>query len=264
MLGLLLLAAAASPAALADRLAEAEHAISAGRLNQARAMVAAAVANGGERDLVNRAVADLAYAEANCGNALAGYKVLLQRQPDDAKLLERAATCAVKLDRWKEGKALADRAVASPSASWRAWNVRGVIADRDGDFAAADAAYKRALAQSPNRGEVLNNIGWSRLLRGDWKSAVEPLEQAASLMPKSARAVNNLELARAGLASDLPTRRLGESDDAWAARLNDAGVAARLRGERARAVAAFARAVEARGSWYQRAANNLSWASGEE
>ena len=75
---------------------------------------------------------------------------------------------------------------------------------------------------------------------------------------------NNVELARAALAADLPQRRPGESEDDWAMRLNDAGVVARLQGDRARAVAAFARAIEARGSWYERAANNLQAAGGKE
>jgi hypothetical protein len=86
-------------------------------------------------------------------------------------------------------------------------------------------------------------------------------EKAAPRDPKSSRIANNLELARAALASDLPKRRPGEDDRAWAARLNDAGVAALLLGDKQRAVAAFAQALEASGSWYDRAANNLKAAN---
>jgi hypothetical protein len=75
---------------------------------------------------------------------------------------------------------------------------------------------------------------------------------------------NNVELAKAALAAELPERRPGESEDEWAMRLNDAGVVARLQGDRARAIAAFAQAIEARGSWYERAANNLRAAGGKE
>jgi hypothetical protein len=60
------------------------------------------------------------------------------------------------------------------------------------------------------------------------------------------------------LKDGLPQRRPGESDRAWSARLNDAGVAAAARGERGRAVAAFAQAIEARSTWYGRAADNLA------
>jgi hypothetical protein len=80
---------------------------------------------------------------------------------------------------------------------------------------------------------------------------------AVSLDPKSRRIANNLELAKAALGADLPRRRAGESDRDWAVRLNDAGVAAELLGERKRAVAAFTRALDASPAWYDRASNNL-------
>jgi tetratricopeptide (TPR) repeat protein len=98
-------------------------------------------------------------------------------------------------------------------------------------------------------------------MRGNWARAAECLEHAAALDPRSLRIGNNLELARAALQSDLPRRREGESDRSWAARLNDAGVAARMSGDRQRAIAAFAQAVEASGTWYERAADNLQAAS---
>ena len=67
-----------------------------------------------------------------------------------------------------------------------------------------------------------------------------------------------LELARAALAENLPRRRAGESDSDWAARLNDAGVLAAAGGQRQRAIAAFAQAIEVRSRWYARAAENLA------
>ena len=84
-----------------------------------------------------------------------------------------------------------------------------------------------------------------------------PRQRAASLDPQSARARHNLELVEVALAEDLPQRRSGESDQDYAARLNDAGVVARMQGTQAKAVAAFSRAIEARGKWYGRAARNL-------
>jgi tetratricopeptide (TPR) repeat protein len=111
---------------------------------------------------------------------------------------------------------------------------------------------------APTSAEVANNSGWSLLLRGRWENAIEPLEIAARLNPSSKRIADNLELARAALADALPKRRSAESAADWAARLNDAGVVARLRGDRKRAVAAFAQAIEARTGWFERAANNLA------
>ncbi len=75
---------------------------------------------------------------------------------------------------------------------------------------------------------------------------------------KSDRITNNLELARAALASDLPGRRAGESNEDWAVRLNDAGVAAELLGDRMRAVAAFTQALDAVPCGMIGASNNLA------
>jgi hypothetical protein len=50
----------------------------------------------------------------------------------------------------------------------------------------------------------------------------------------------------------------GESDEAFAARLNDAGVVAAAGGQAKRAEAAFAQALEVRSHWYARAADNLA------
>ena len=83
------------------------------------------------------------------------------------------------------------------------------------------------------------------------------LIEVPALDPKSTRAANNLELAKAAVAAELPQRRKGESDPDFAARLNDAGVVAEQGGNTTRAVAAFTQALEVNDSWYARAANNL-------
>jgi Flp pilus assembly protein TadD len=110
---------------------------------------------------------------------------------------------------------------------------------------------------------VINNQGWSMLLRGDWASAIPLFEQAVLLDGKSRRIADNLELARAALSADLPKRRADEDGHDWAARLNDAGVAAEMLGQKKRAVAAFTQALDASPIWYDRASNNLK-ALGEQ
>src|SRR4029078_3621039 len=98
-----------------------------------------------------------------------------------------------------------NKAVEDPRASWRAWNARGVIADQQRDWAAADDAYAHAISLSPQRGEIANNMGWSQLLRGNWSDAAAYFERAAATMGgASSRVANNLEIARAGEATRLP------------------------------------------------------------
>ena len=248
--------AAASPPAVS--LSEAAHAIEAGRLDQARIMIGDAVKGGAKGDSVDRLLADLDFESGNSHSALVRYEALLGANSGDLGLAERAGIAAIRTGNVARAAFLLERAITSPTASWRAWNARGVAADFRGDWTVADLSYSKALALMPGRPETANNLGWSLLLRGRWTEAAEQLERAAALAPKDPRIANNLDLAWTAARQDLPQRRPNESDSDWAARLNDAGVMARVRGDRKRAIAAFTQAIGARSQWYERAANNLA------
>ena len=239
-------------------LAEAGRAISAGRLDQARAMLTTAIAAGAKGEPVDRLLADLALAHGDDGQALAMYRQLLTTHPEETLLLERAGIAALRLGLLSEATALLDRATSQPNADWRAWNGRGVAADKQGRWDEADAAYSRAAELDPTRAEVVNNQGWSLMLRGRWQDAAAAFERATEINPKLPRLLNNIELARAAVAADLPQRMNGESDVEYSARLNDAGVVATAAGQTKRAEAAFAQALEVRSQWYARAADNLA------
>jgi Flp pilus assembly protein TadD len=241
----------------AEIISGAEHAIEAGRLEQASLMVARAMTAGASGPQLARVLADLAFARGNYAEALVRYQSLVGKAPNNALLLERAGLAALKLGEADRASPFLIRATALPRASWRAWNARGVLADMNHDWADADFAYDRAARLAPDRVEPVNNRGWSLLLRGKWQDSLPYLQQAANMDPASARIADNLELAKEALAADLPDRRTDESDSDWASRLNDAGVAAAILGDKARATAAFTQALEASGSWYARAANNL-------
>lgn len=250
---------AAAPAA--PSLAEAAQALEAGRVEQARLMIGRAMSAGARGFEIDRLLADLAFASGKDAEALARYERLIAAGTGSARMAERAGIAALKLGQADRALPFIDQATESPAATWRAWNARGVIADLQGDWPAADSAYERAAALAPEQPEILNNRGWSNLLRGNWQEAIGQLERAAKLKPVAERTANNLELARAALASELPKRRPGESGTEWAQRLNDAGVAAQAMGDRAKAVAAFTQALQASGTWYARAANNLEAAT---
>jgi len=238
-------------------LAGASHAARVHRLEQANLMVARAVSAGASGPELNHAMADLAYASGRYEEALASYDAYLKAAPQDALALEFAGIAALKLGKLERASSLLGQATARPNAGWRAWNALGAVSDLNADWAKADDCYDHAWRLAPKEAGPVNNRGWSLLLRGDWKAALELFEQATALDPKSKRAANNLDLARAALAAELPHREPGESASSWAARLNDAGLAAAILGDKARATAAFTQAVDASGTWYARAANNL-------
>lgn len=254
MIALLAIAVALGGAAPLD---EAARALAAGRIDQAGEMIAAARKQGAVGEVWQRLAADHALASGATARALDGYRALIASHPDEALLLERAALAALRLGRDAEATALLDRATLQPDASWRAWNLRGVAADRRADFGEADAGYARAAALGPGEAAVANNRGWSLMLRGRWSEAAEQLETALSLNPRVEHGAANLELARTAIAGGLPERQKGETDAAFAARLNDAGVIAAAEGDRSRAIAAFTQALTARSIWFGRAAQNL-------
>lgn len=256
--------AAALASAAPAPSSEIDGAIAMRRFYQARLMIADAVKQGASGATIERSLAALAFAEGRHKEALARLAALLRADPNDALMLEQATIAAIRCGKMVEAAAFATRATALPAASWRAWNARGVVADGHRDWAGADRAYARAEALAPGQAEIANNLGWSRLLRGDWTGAAEALARAAAFDPQTRRIANNLHLAQAGLAQELPTRRTNETPAAYAARLNDAGIAAQSRGDLPRARAAFAQAIEASGQWYARAGANLARIEGRQ
>lgn len=246
------------PASSQLSLSEAGRAIAAGRLDQAKAMLAVAVGAGAKGEPVDRLLADLAFATGDYERALHLYRALLASHPNEELLLERGGIAALRIGQTAEATALLDRATRQPDATWRAWNARGVAADRQARWDEADAAYARAAKLDSRRAEVPNNQGWSLMLRGRWTDALTAFERAVAINAGLPRLANNLELARAAVAADLPQRLAGESDEAFAARLNDAGVISAANGQTKRAEAAFSQAIELRSRWYARAADNLA------
>jgi len=242
----------------APGLGDAVQALHAGRLEQARLMLDTAIKAGAKGDEVDRLLAEHAYLSRDWGLAFARYEKLAALHPNESLTLERAGIAAFQLRKPDRAATLLRAATAVPGASWRAWNALGAAADLQKDWDAADAAYVRAHDLGGEQAQIFNNHGWSLLLRGEWNEALPLLEKAAALDQKARRIADNLELARAALAENLPRRRPGESDSDWAARLNDAGVLAAAGGQRQRAIAAFAQAIEASSQWFERAANNLA------
>ena len=236
---------------------EAEHALAAGRVEQADRMVSAMIAAGETGERLDRLRAGTAAAAGRHAQALSLYTALATRNPADSAAAGGAARAAFLLGKDADARRWSDLAIARPGARWRDWNLCGAIADTQGDFARADHCYGKAEALAPARVEVLNNRAWSYLLRGRWSEAAELLRKALAADPASRIARANLDLAEAALAADLPTRRAGESATEFAARLNDSGVIAEAAGDRKRAVAAFANALSLRPSWSARIARNL-------
>jgi Flp pilus assembly protein TadD len=248
------IATAQPPASILD---EAAHAIQVERLEEARLILQNALREGYSGYRVDRLLADLAFEKGDYAEAESRYASLLRLHPENAAVAERAGIAALKAGDYTQARILVSKAVSLPGASWRAWNAQGVMCDMERDWACADRAYAEAFVLSPEQPDLLNNKGWSLMLRGEPARALELFEDAAEIDSSDARISNNRELARAAIAKDLPQRQPNESDSAFAARLNDAGMVAEQQGDNARAIAAFSQAVAVNDTWFARAANNL-------
>lgn len=112
------------------------------------------------------------------------------------------------LDREKINEAIAELSVAASlnPRLGEAHNLLGVAYDRKGLRERARESYERALRATPNNVQVLNNLGYSLYLDGNYRAAVKRLKHAVKLAPNDQRTLNNLALAQS---------RLGKYDEAY-------------------------------------------------
>ncbi len=86
------------------------------------------------------------------------------------------------------------RAVESHPRDGEAWTGLAAAYDRLRRFDLADRAYKQAIAIVGPNAAILNNQGYSYMLRGDYRRAREKLVAAQALDPDSPYIANNLAL----------------------------------------------------------------------
>ena len=147
-------------------------------------------------------------------------------------------------------------ALSDGYSSPRRWLVTAMLADHGEDWAAADAAYERAVAMSPAPSVALNNWGVSKMSRGEIAEAIKTLEQAVRFNPDLFNPKNNLVIAR-GLNGQyrLPAIKMTELERARL--LHNLGLIALRRGDVNEAKGLFADAVDISPTYYGAAAEKL-------
>lgn len=159
----------------------------------------------------------------------------------------------------KSDEAMADlkQATALDKTSWRAWNGLGREYDMRKDWKQSAAAYAQALAApGANAAIVLNNRGYSHLLQKQNEPAIADFVAALDRDPALAAARTNLRIAMAIEGHYDRASTTGVGDDR-AAVLNNVGLAAAIRGDYDQAAKLLNAAIEAKGSYYERATDNL-------
>jgi Flp pilus assembly protein TadD len=92
------------------------------------------------------------------------------------------------------------RAVEATRQNGSAWIGLAASYDRLGRFDLADLAYRHAIRLEGENYVILNNRGYSYLLRGDIRRAGRLLERASRLAPGDPTIANNIAVMEAGLA----------------------------------------------------------------
>lgn len=179
------------------------------------------------------------------------------RSGPSALASQGAGIALIRLGRIEEAHATLEEATTLDATLWRAWNALGVAKDGLGATQEAWAAFQRASELNPADGAALNNLGVSKLKMGLTGEATAAFREAMSRKGARETAEANLRLALAydgdyaGAVKALP-------DGRRAVALNNAGVAAVSRGDKAEAKKLFERAIEESPSFYSKAYNNLT------
>jgi Flp pilus assembly protein TadD len=189
-------------------------------------------------------------------DALANFTGIKAEAGVRAQALEGEGIALSALGRSLEAMVSLQAAVAADPNAWRAWNALGSEYDRRHDWANAEAAYAHALSGSGNAAIVLNNRGFSRLSQRKPDLAIPDFVAALQKKPDMAPARNNLRLAMS-MQGEYERAIKGAAAGDQAAILNNAGFAAMLRGDYAKAKELLTQAMKARNGYYALAAANL-------
>jgi Flp pilus assembly protein TadD len=121
------------------------------------------------------------------------------QNPSDVKYYPSDQPVRLGIQRFYEGNfGLAQRyfqdAVESTPKDVTAWLGLAASYDRLGRFDLADRSYAAAVKLAGRTPSILNNEGYSYMLRGDLRKARSKFQAALRLDPNNATAINNLAL----------------------------------------------------------------------
>jgi len=236
--------------------AEIRRAIDEQRLLDAGRMIDQAMLEGVKDPRLALLGGDLNLSRKRYNVALASYRMAEDAAETRAQSLQGQGLALSLLGRSNEAMEVLKRAVAEDPKAWRAWNALGAEHDARGDWSNAENAYAQAMTASDGAPQVLNNRGYSRLLQRRRDEAVTDLVAALQKKPDMDEARTNLRLALA-LGGDYERATSGASPAERAALLNNAGFAAGMRGDYAKAEELLNQALTVKSEYYARASENL-------
>lgn len=134
-----------------------------------------------------------------------------QAQLEDRVML---ADAQIRSNQWDKAKATLN-AIPPTHETYDRYRLEAMIADSEKNWNKADSFYEVAAGLTTKPAPVLNNWGFSRLTRKDYKGAEKLFLQALTYEPSMFTAKNNLVMARAAQRKyDLPVVDMSQKERA--------------------------------------------------
>lgn len=185
------------------------------------------------------------------------FELGLERDPGNVGASERLGLLYLESRNDEAAERLLHAAVSGDPRRWRSYNGLGVLADRRGEYTAAERHYDQAHLLQPDNASIVNNRGYSHYLAGKLSAAEGDLRYAIALGAPAGTWTNlGKVLAKQGRYDEALESLLKESDTAHA--YNILGEAAREGGDLERARQYFSDAVTAAPRYFREAQENLA------
>lgn len=124
------------------------------------------------------------------------------------------ADALIRTNEWAEAQA-ALNAIPPTHETFKRYRLEAMVADANEDWARADSFYEIATGLTTTPAGVLNNWGFSKLTRGDYRGAERLFLDALRYEPDLFTAKNNLVMARGAQRKyDLPIMRMTQTEKA--------------------------------------------------
>lgn len=203
-------------------------------------------------------IGDIHAKRGNEALAIKAYEMALNINPDNGQANEGLALILLNKRDYEKARAHLVKAEASGAEiSWRVYNSLGVISDLEKDYKQAISYYEKALTVQPEMPLILNNMGYSHYMSGDWDSAEKYYRQAVLNDEFFERAWRNLGLlyARQGKYEEAVNAftQVEDLPEAY----NDIGFICMLNGKYDISEAFFKRAIKLAPRYYEAANSNL-------
>lgn len=105
------------------------------------------------------------------------------------------ADALIRTGEWKKSEKILDT-IPPTHETYKRYRLEAMIADSNKEWTKADSFYETAVGLTTKPGSVLNNWGYSKLSRGDYRDAERLFGEAITYDPSLFTAKNNMVLAR--------------------------------------------------------------------